>query len=82
MITAGSIYRHYKSNVWDNRIYEVIGIAKHSETEEALVIYRPLYDASGEDWWQWYDLCARPLAMWDEEVEWNGKKMPRFTLIS
>jgi len=61
-------YRHYKGNE-----YEVIGVAKHSETLEDLVVYRALYGN--------FDLWVRPLAMFIEEVEIDGKIMPRFTLI-
>src|SRR3970040_1919268 len=58
-------YRHYKG-----KEYEVIGIAKHSETLEELVIYRALY---GD-----FDLWARPLKMFLEEVEIEGTKVHRF----
>lgn len=61
-------YRHYKGGE-----YEIVGVAKHSETGEELVIYRALY---GEK-----KIWARPLAMFLEEVEVEGKKMPRFKLI-
>ena len=40
--TPPGLYRHYKGGE-----YEVIGVARHSETQEALVVYRPLYDATG-----------------------------------
>ncbi len=58
-------YRHYKG-----RYYEVIDVAKHSETEELLVVYRCLY---GE-----YSLWVRPLQMFLEMVDVEGVKMPRF----
>ena len=61
-------YKHYKG-----KMYEVVGIAKHSETLEALVVYRALY---GEN-----ELWARPLKMFLEEVEVDGKKVPRFEFI-
>lgn len=61
-------YRHYKGSM-----YEVIGVAKHSETLEELVIYRALY---GEN-----ELWARPINMFLEEVEVNGQKVPRFEFI-
>ena len=61
-------YRHYKGNE-----YEVIGIAKHSETLEELVVYQALY---GD-----HDLWVRPLKMFTEEVEVEGKKIPRFEYI-
>lgn len=59
-------YRHYKGGV-----YEVIGVARHSETLEALVMYRPLYNDTG--WW------LRPYAMFVEEIDINGQRQPRFT---
>ena len=62
-------YQHYKGNK-----YEVIGIARHSETLEKLVIYRALY-GDGDIW-------ARPLAMFIESVEIDGQKVPRFRLIN
>lgn len=58
-------YRHYKGNE-----YEVIGIARHSETREPMVVYRPLY---GER-----DLWVRPAAMFAENVLIDGKPVPRF----
>ncbi len=61
-------YRHYKGNE-----YEVIGIAKHSETLEEMVVYRALY---GE-----HLLWVRPKAMFSEMVEVDGKKVPRFQYI-
>jgi hypothetical protein len=61
-------YRHYKGNM-----YNVVGIALHSETEEALVIYRP------EDGAQ---LWARPLTMFVETVEVDGAIVPRFELVA
>lgn len=62
------IYRHYKGN-----FYQVLHTAKHSETEESLVVYRCLY---GE-----YDVWVRPLTMFTESVNINDKEVPRFELI-
>ena len=67
MIKQG-IYEHYKGNR-----YELLAIANHSETLEKMVIYKALY-SKGEVW-------VRPLSMWEEEVEVNGAKVPRFRLI-
>lgn len=59
------LYRHYKGNT-----YEVIGMAKHSETLEDLVIYRDVTDH--EKVW------ARPACMWNEEVTVGEKTVRRF----
>lgn len=61
-------YRHFKG-----REYEVLGIARHSETEEELVVYRALYGDFG--------LWVRPAQMWNETVERDGKTFRRFTYI-
>ncbi|MFH1583214.1 MAG: DUF1653 domain-containing protein [Candidatus Falkowbacteria bacterium] len=61
-------YQHYKGGK-----YEVVGIASHSETGEELAIYRALYGDR--------KIWARPLAMFLNEVEIEGKKVPRFKLI-
>lgn len=58
-------YRHHKGNY-----YEVIGIARHSETDEELVVYRPLYGERG--------LWVRPKAMFEEKVAVGGQSVPRF----
>jgi len=79
MIKPGFIYRHYKSTWWNDHVYEIIGTAKHSETDEILVIYKPLYECV---WQEWCDFSARPLSMWEEMVEWNGNMVPRFTLVT
>ena len=62
-------YRHYKGGE-----YEVIGVARHSETHEPLVVYRPLYNASG--WW------VRPHAMFFEKVTIEGVDRLRFDRVS
>ncbi len=62
------IYRHYKGNE-----YEVIAMAKHSETEEQMVVYRALY---GE-----YGVWVRPYEIFAEEVELDGMKVARFTFL-
>ena len=61
-------YRHFKGNM-----YEVIGIAKNSETLEETVVYRALY-GEGELW-------VRPASMWNETVERDGVTYKRFTYI-
>ena len=62
-------YRHYKGGE-----YEVIAVVRHSESLEPLVLYRPLYGSSGS----W----VRPFSMFFEPVEHEGKRQPRFSLIS
>ena len=62
-------YRHYKG-----KDYEVVGTARHSETEEPLVVYRTLY---GD-----FSLWVRPLAMWNETVEIDGRQVPRFAAVA
>ena len=64
MLTVGK-YRHYKGND-----YEVIGVATHSETREAMVVYRPLYGEGA--------LWVRSLVMFMENVTVEGKEVPRF----
>ena len=61
-------YRHFKGNE-----YEVIGVAKHSETLEPMVVYRALYGEGG--------LWVRPAAMWNEQVEREDYSGPRFVYI-
>lgn len=68
MVKLG-IYEHFKG-----KRYRVIGVAKHSETLEDVVVYQKLYDDRG--------LWVRPLAMFLEDVEVEGKRVPRFTFIS
>ena len=61
-------YRHYKGNE-----YTVLGVARHSETLEELVVYRPEYGERG--------LWVRPKTMFIENVRVNGETMPRFQFI-
>ena len=61
-------YRHFKG-----KEYEVLGVARHSETEEELVVYRALYG--------YFGLWVRPVSMWNETVERDGKTFRRFTYI-
>ncbi len=70
-ITPG-LYRHYKGN-----LYEVIGLARHSETLEELVVYRALYAGEfpfGQRW-------VRPKAMFAETIVFEGRTVPRFTRV-
>lgn len=61
-------YRHFKGNE-----YKVLGVAKHSETLEEMVVYQALY---GE-----YGIWVRPLSMWNEEITRDGKTFKRFEKI-
>lgn len=61
-------YRHFKGNE-----YEVIGTARHSETTEEYVVYKALYGDGG--------LWIRPIEMWNETVERDGKVFKRFEFI-
>ncbi len=62
------IYQHFKGN-----LYEVIGVANHSETLEKMVVYKALYGN--------FDIWVRPLSSWNEKVLKNGKLIERFTFI-
>lgn len=67
MIKKGK-YRHYKG-----KEYEVLYLARHSETLEDMVVYKQLY---GD-----YGIWVRPASMWEEIVEVNGEKLVRFKYI-
>lgn len=62
------IYRHFKGNE-----YEVLFLARHSETEEEMVVYRALYGEGG--------IWVRPASMWSETVERDGERFERFRYI-
>lgn len=64
-------YQHSKTGNY----YRVHGVAKHSETLEDFVVYECLYDNPASKLW------IRPLAMFIEQVELNGKKVPRFVYV-
>lgn len=61
-------YRHFKGNE-----YELLYVARHSETMEEMVVYRALYGEHG--------VWVRPASMWNETVERDGKSYRRFTKI-
>ncbi len=63
------IYKHYKG-----KMYRAHFVAKHSETMEDMVVYEPQYESDVKFW-------VRPLSMFLEEVDIDGKKMPRFQFI-
>lgn len=67
-MSAGSIYEHYKG-----MRYKILGVARHSETLEELVVYQALYGDS--------ELWVRPLNMFLEEVVIQGRLQPRFQRI-
>lgn len=64
------LYKHYKGN-----IYEVIGVAKHSETLEEMVVYKATYQAEGQNLW------VRPLKLFLETIIVNGQSVKRFEKI-
>lgn len=70
MIKPG-IWKHSKKG----NEYRVIGVAKHSETLEDVVVYEALYDNKLSHLW------VRPVSMWEEMVEINGEKKPRFIFV-
>ena len=61
-------YRHFKGGE-----YEVLYLARHSETQEAMVVYRALYGDHG--------IWVRPASMWNEIVERNGREYKRFERV-
>ena len=67
MIAPG-IYKHFKGG-----LYQVLGTARHSETQEEMVVYQALYGEHG--------LWVRPASMWSETVERYGRHMQRFVKV-
>ena len=67
-LRPGAIYTHFKGNK-----YKVLFTARHSETQELMVVYQALYGEKG--------LWVRPAAMWGETVKREGYSGPRFTYI-
>ncbi len=63
-------YKHYKGD-----LYEVVGLAIHSNDDIWMVVYKPLYDNADAE------MFTRPLSEWNEEVLWNGEKVSRFRLV-
>ena len=68
MTLEKGIYRHYKGN-----LYEVVDVARHSETQESLVVYKTLYG----DFSTW----VRPLDMFQETVDRDGQQVARFEFV-
>jgi hypothetical protein len=77
----GAIYKHYKSAGELNHTYRIIGIAKHSETEELMVVYEPIVRST----WMLNtpaNFAVRPLEMFTGQLEVDGKLVQRFEMIS
>ena len=72
------IYEHYKSTPQNRRYYQILGFAKHTENEEILAVYVPLYVIPEH---KGLRLQARPLKMFIESVELDGEMVPRFRFI-
>lgn len=70
MEPAPGIYRHYKG-----KLYEVVGVARHSETLEEYVVYKALYQTEGQNIW------VRPKTMFLENVTVDGKTVRRFAPV-
>jgi hypothetical protein len=66
LIQVNNHYRHYKGT-----LYLVLALAKHSETHEAMVVYQDTTDPN--------KIWTRPLAMFEDDVEWQGATTKRFT---
>ncbi|AWF80632.1 DUF1653 domain-containing protein [Microbulbifer sp. A4B17] len=62
------LYRHYKGN-----LYEILHTAKHSETEETMIVYRALYGS--------YGVWVRPQSLFNDSVSKDGSEIPRFELV-
>ncbi len=69
------VYKHYKHRSDDPKYYQVIGLARQTETEELLVIYVPLYPAGG------VRMAARPLDAFTGSTEVDGVTVPRFEYV-
>lgn len=79
-ITPGFYYHHKHNPNGDinNYAYEVLGIGSHTEKEEYVLVYRPLYKSQyGND-----KYAIRPYGMFIENVEKDGRSIPRFRLIT
>ena len=71
----GDIYTHYRNH----KLYQIIGIGRHTETLETMVVYKALYfDSKFGNQAIW----IRPMTMFLETVESQGQMVPRFTLLS
>jgi hypothetical protein len=69
---SGQIWKHSKKG----NLYKIIAVGKHSESLEEMVVYEAQYDNPVSKIW------IRPLGMWNEEVEIEGVKVPRFVLVN
>ena len=74
MAIETGLYKHYKGN-----LYEVLGIAHHSETLEELVVYKALYDTPD---FGYGAIWVRPLAMFNETIVVDGREVNRFERVS
>lgn len=78
----GDFYRHYKADPAKDQhdhMYEIVGIALGSEDKQFYVLYRPVY---ANTWLAPADVMSRPLDMFFETVEKDGKTLPRFAHIT
>jgi len=72
------VYEHYKSTPEDPKLYQVLAIAQHTETDEKFVVYIPLYTVPEHTGLR---VRVRPLEMFVETVSINGKTVPRFHYV-
>ncbi len=71
----GELYVHFKDKKGE-KPYKIIGIAKHTETEEDMIVYEPQYEGA------WAPLVVRPLKMFIEGVDRDGVRQPRFRQLT